>query len=332
MKITASAPGKIALFGEHAVVYGKPAIVSSIDKRIYVTIEERSDDDLKISAMDLHIPGIILTYRKDQQLPKVETNFSRVEEAISYVQKGVYLASEYCGKRKGVNVEVRSEMPVGAGLGTSAALSVATAYAYLTLLGVEIKRESLAELGHKIEVAVQGSASPMDTAVACFGGLLQVTPLQTGPSIERIGVNQIPGLVIGYTARETTTAELLKRVRSLRSSFPEAVESIMSAIGSIVSASRRALERGDLASLGELMNINHGLLESLGVSTKRLNDMVYSARYAGALGSKLTGAGGGGCMIALSPSKESAVKTAIQVAGGMPLAASLSDIGAKIED
>lgn len=331
MKITASAPGKIALFGEHAVVYGKPAIVSSIDKRIYVTTEERSDDDIKISAMDLHIPGVILTYSKDGGLPKVETNFSRVEEAISYVQKGVCLAAEYCGKRKGVNVEVRSEMPVGAGLGTSAALSVATAYAYIALLGGEIKRESLADLGHKIEVAVQGSASPMDTAVATFGGLLQITPSPTGPSIERIGIDQIPGLVIGYTARETTTAELLKRVRSLRSSFPEAVESIMSAIGSVVSASRRALEKGDLVSLGELMNINHGLLESLGVSTKRLNDMVYSARYAGALGSKLTGAGGGGCMIALSPSKEGAVKTSIQVAGGTPLAASLSDTGARIE-
>jgi mevalonate kinase len=137
--------------------------------------------------------------------------------------------------------------------------------------------------------------------------------------------------VVGYTEREAGTADLLKRVKALRDASPRVVDSVMGAIATTVEEGRAAITKGDLAGMGRLMNVNHGLLDSLGVSSKRLNEMVYSSRSAGALGSKMTGAGGGGCMIALCPGKEDEVSIAIKVVGGEPFRANLSGAGILIE-
>jgi len=124
---------------------------------------------------------------------------------------------------------------------------------------------------------------------------------------------------------------MLRRVRSLREEAPESIGSILCSIGKVVSEADSALRVGNLRRVGALMNINHGLLESLGVSTKKINEMVYSARSAGALGSKLTGAGGGGCTVSLCPEREAEVMTAISVAGGTAFISSISDKGVCIE-
>jgi len=331
MKVTVSAPGKVTLFGEHAVVYGKPALVSAIDRRIHVTVEERSDSSIKVSALDLHIPGMILTFKEGSKDLVVESDYNRIVDAMSYVRKAIELASKHIHKKQGVNVTIKSEMPVGAGLGTSAAIAVSTVAAYTCLLGHELKPEEIARLGHATELEVQGAASPMDTAVSTYGGTLYLLPTKTAPHIERLKVAPSLPSIIGYTEREARTGELLRRVRELRKTHPQTVDSIMNTIGDIVEEAKTALVKGDLPSLGVLMNMNHGQLESLGVSSRKLNDMVYSARSAGAIGSKMTGAGGGGCMIALCPNRIEEVSVAIRVVGGSPIQASLSGTGIRLE-
>jgi mevalonate kinase len=331
MKVTVSAPGKVTLLGEHAVVYGKPALVSAIDRRLYVTVEGRADSAIKVSALDLHIPGLILTFKEGSKDYLIETDYDRIVDAMGYVRKAIEISSKHLGSKSGVNVTIKSEMPVGAGLGTSAAIAVGTIAAYTRLLGHELDQDDLARLGHLTELEVQGTASPMDTAISTLGGTIFIRPTRTRPHIEKVRLGAPLPSVVGYTEREAGTADLLKRVKALRDAEPKVVDSVMEAIAGVVEEGKSALAKGDLAGMGRLMNINHGLLEALGVSSKRLNDMVYSSRSAGALGSKMTGAGGGGCMIALCPEKEDEVSIAIKVVGGEPFRANLSGAGVRME-
>jgi len=331
MKVTVSAPGKITLLGEHAVVYGKPALVSAIDRRLYVTVEGRGDSAIKVSALDLHIPGLILTFKEGSKDYLIETDYDRIVDAMGYVRKAIEISSKHLGSKSGVNVTIKSEMPVGAGLGTSAAIAVGTIAAYTRLLGHELGHDEIARLGHMTELEVQGAASPMDTAISTLGGTIFIQPTRTTPKIEKLHLGAPLPSVVGYTEREAGTADLLKRVKALRDASPRVVDSVMGAIATTVEEGRAAITKGDLAGMGRLMNVNHGLLDSLGVSSKRLNEMVYSSRSAGALGSKMTGAGGGGCMIALCPGKEDEVSIAIKVVGGEPFRANLSGAGILIE-
>ena len=217
-------------------------------------------------------------------------------------------------------------MPIGAGLGTSAAISVATLAAYSYTLGHELNLNEIAKLGHAVELSVQGIASPMDTTITTFGGIIWLMPNigfeQLNPTIE------MP-FILGYVKREESTAKMVKKIKELREKNEKIIEMIMSSIGVIAEEGKLAILKGDLEKLGLLMNINHGLLESLGVSTKLLNDMVYASRSAGALGAKLTGAGGGGCIIALSPNKKREISLAIRLVGGIPMEIQLSKEGLK---
>ncbi|MCD6113743.1 MAG: mevalonate kinase [Thermoprotei archaeon] len=331
VEVLVSAPGKVTLFGEHAIVYGEPAIVTAISRRLYVKAEPRSDKNLKISAMDLKIPGVILTFVSDTGELTLETDYGRVVSAVSYVKKAIELTANYVGEFRGVNIEVRSSMPVGAGLGTSAAVAVATVAAYAYALGYELSKKEIAKLGHKTELEVQGAASPMDTSIATYGGTIYIKPEKPEPIIEHLKLTEEYPLVIGYVERKNTTKELVAKVRKLKEKKPEIIMPIIRLIGVLTEDAKKALISGDVVELGELMNINHGLLDALGVSTKELNDLVYAARQAGALGSKLTGAGGGGCMIALAPGRVAEVSTAIDILGGQPMDAKMSAEGLTVE-
>lgn len=331
VKVTVSAPGKVALFGEHAVVYGRPALVAAIDKRLYVTMENRSDSLVKIHAMDLKIPGVVLTIGRSETDISIETDLERMIDAVSYIKKAVDLASAHCGSKMGVNVHIKSEMPVGAGLGTSAAVSVATIMAYAEASGHHLTEAEISDLGHKVESDVQGTASPMDTAISTYGGLLLIRPSIGKTAMKPIKPGADLPLVLGYTPRECGTGEMLRRVRCLRTNAPESLDAIFDAIGKVVSEAEPALINGELRKLGSLMDINHGLLEAIGVSTKTISEMAYSARSAGALGSKLTGAGGGGCTIALCPGKEQAVMTALSVVGCASFKSSIAGRGIAID-
>ena len=292
--LTVSAPGKVILFGEHAVVYGEPALVGAIERRVRVSIRELDEKVVRV-----------LSDRGGGSF-----TFEELHEggALRYVKRAVSIAFEEAGEKAGVELRISSELPPASGLGSSAAVSVATLKAVLTLLGKRIDNSRLASLAHRVELEVQGSASPTDTSAATYGGVLFVLP---GRGIERLSVREELPLIVGNTQKERSTRVLVAKVRRLRESLPQVVDPVIENIGRITREARGCLERGELAYLGELMNINHGLLEALGVSTYELSRLVYIARRAGAEGSKLTGAGGGGCMLALARERYTRVLEAL---------------------
>ena len=295
--VTASAPGKVILFGEHAVVYGEPAIAGAIDLRIRVRAEKTAKS-LKITS---------------------ETKDHR------YVEKAVDIVFEHLGEATGLMIDISSDLPPASGLGSSAAVSVATIAAVANLLGHDLGKNEIARLGYKVELGVQGAASPTDTYTTTHGGIQYIQPRKKGFTPIQASLP----LVVGYTGIERSTKELVAGVRKLRDAYPELVSPIIKNIGMVTRQARKSLEAGE--DVGDLMNINHGLLEALGVSNDALSRLVHASREAGARGAKLTGAGGGGCMIAYTPGRYRDVINAIEGCGSTAMKAAISAEGVRLE-
>lgn len=329
--ISVSAPGKVTLFGEHAVVYGEPAIAVAIDKRVRVHAVRRSDEVVRIEARDLVLAGFKALLSPNGSIT-LEGESGKILAALSYVKKAIEIVREKYGVSTGAHITVTSEMPVGAGLGTSAAVAVSVIKAYSLLAGLDLSKEECAELGYQVELSVQGKASRMDSTTTAIGGALYINPRgeKVYETIE--GAEKLDGLIVGYVNREASTGEMVEKVKKLRDSVPEVLDLVIKAIGEISKKAKNIIEAGRVEELGVLMNINHGLLEAMGVSTSKLSQMVYAARSAGALGSKITGAGGGGCIIVLAPRREGEVIAALRAVGASAFEAGFSSEGVKIEE
>lgn len=304
--VTASAPGKVYLFGEHAVVYGEPAVPCAIERRATVTVEERKDDKLRVDSADLSLDGFTVEYSgSTEESPEVDVSESLLDAAMGYVDEAVDQARDAADSpNAGFDVTIESDIPLGAGLGSSAAVVVAGIEAATRELGVTLSRKELADRAYRVEHEVQdGQASRADTYCSTMGGAVRVE----GDNCETIEAPDLP-FVVGYDGGAGDTGELVSGVRALKSEYDFAEDTI-EAIGDIVRQGERALETGDVEELGRLMDFNHGLLSALGVSARTLDAMVWGAREAGATGAKLTGAGGGGCIVALDETE--ATETAL---------------------
>ncbi|MEF8881844.1 MAG: mevalonate kinase [Halapricum sp.] len=299
--VTSSAPGKVYLFGEHAVVYGEPAVPCAIERRARVTADRRDDDKLRVNAADLTLDGFTVEYDGDATgTPDVDVAKPLLEEGMGYVNESIAQARDAAGKHEaGFDVTIESSIPLGAGLGSSAAVVNATIDAATRELGIELPPEEIADRAYQVEHEVQdGQASRADTFCSAMGGAVRVE----GDDCRQIP--DVPNLpfVVGYDGGSGDTGALVAGVRDLRAEYGFAADTV-EAIGDIVREGETALESGDLAELGELMDFNHGLLSALGVSSRTLDAMVWAAREGDALGAKLTGAGGGGCIVALDPTE-----------------------------
>jgi mevalonate kinase len=253
---TWSAPGKVFLFGEHAVVYGKAAIAMAISPRVFVTV------------------------RKSRS---------------AHPAKSPYIDS--CFEQLGVkgSVYINSQLPSSSGLGSSAAVTVATLSAINDEFGLQKTREEVADIAFGIERKVQkGRASPTDTTVSTYGGLVFIL----GASRRRLPPEEFQ-LVIGNSMVSHNTARMVELVSERKRVNPEICNPVLDAIGGVTIKAMHHIN--DPVELGELMNMNHSLLEVLGVGHPALSRLVSAARSAGAYGAKLTGAGGGGCMVAICP-------------------------------
>ncbi|SEH15381.1 mevalonate kinase [Natronorubrum sediminis] len=296
-----SAPGKVYLFGEHAVVYGEPAVPCAIEVRAQVGVEQRSDSKLRIHAEDLSLDGFTVEYGGTAgSPPDVDVSESLLTAAMGYVDVAIEHVRDVTGEDDvGFDVTIESDIPLGAGLGSSAAVVVAAIDAGTRELGTTLEIDELAERAYQTESAVQsGEASRADTFCSATGGAVRVE----GDDCRMLEAPDLP-IVVGFDGGAGDTGQLVAGVRSLREEYSFASDTV-EAIGDIVRKGERALERGDIEELGRLMNFNHGLLGALGVSSRSLDSMVWAARNAGAHGAKLTGAGGGGCIVALDPSDE----------------------------
>ena len=315
-----SAPGKVYLFGEHAVVYGEPAVPCAVERRATVTVEARSDDHVRVAAQDLSLDGFTVEYAgPTDDRPDVDASASLLDTAMGYVDAAVKQAREAADEPDaGFDIAIESDIPLGGGLGSSAAVTVAGIDAATRELGVPLAREEVAERAFRAEYEVQeGQASRADTFCSAMGGAVRVE----GDDCRTIDAPNLP-LVVGFDGGAGDTGELVAGVRALREEYGFAADAVES-VGDVVRTGEKLLADADpdaeptpelLAELGRLMNFNHGLLEALGVSSRSLDSMVWAAREAGAHGAKLTGAGGGGCVVALDPS--SGTETALSYTPG----------------
>jgi len=290
LKVKASAPGKAIVTGEHAVVYGEPAIATAIGRRVCSTVWPRTDRVVRVVSRDQQ-----LTTTTSVDATDVGTAV-RCEDPLAPIARVVCRSLQELGESRGVEVHTSSDIPMAAGLGSSAAALVSATAAVMLLYSNRLDRETVCRIAHEGEKLIHVNPSGIDDHISTYGGMIYY---RSSEGFRQI-ITRLQGLplVIGNTGKSRPTGTLVKNVRERLSEHPEDYE-IIRQIGRRSLSALDAIQRGDLKGLGETMIANHSLLRSLGVSTRELDILVEVAIRAGALGAKLTGAGGGGCMIAL---------------------------------
>lgn len=310
----ASSPGQIFLFGEHAVVYGQPALATAIDIRAEARAEPVPNKLFKIRSEGVG--------QLDAKIKKRNGNWSVCEKKgdikkLEFVSKAAELTINHVDKAQGLKIFIESGIPLGSGLGSSSAVTTATIAAVSKELGKKLSREKISQLAYETELGVQGAASRTGVSVASYGGFLRVQD----ENVERLeGLPELD-IVIGYTGEYGNTGELVAGVKGLKDSRPALINPIIESIGKTADMGIESLREKNLGKVGVLMNTNQNLLEGLGVSSPDLRDLIAAAREAGARGAKLTGAGGGGCMIALKSKEDRKIYEAIKKEGGEPMQA-----------
>jgi mevalonate kinase len=298
----AFAHGKILLLGEHAVVHGRPALAAGLSRGMSAEVVDGAEPRLQIPAW-----GVDVTPHDDSAVARA---FAALLGALPDAFAGA-------------TVRVVPGIPGGAGLGSSAALAVATARALAEHAQVTLDEAALFDAAMAAEQVFHGNPSGLDHAAAMRGGLMRYVR-GTPPSIEPVVAAQPISLVVAQVEPGADTGRMVGGVASRLQRLPTAIGATLDAIAALVDRAQSAVEAGDQATLGEAMTVNHGLLAALGVSTPALDVACHKARTAGALGAKLTGAGGGGCIVALvDDASADAVVSALAGSGGMVLRASV---------
>ena len=295
MKVLAKAPTKVTLFGEHSVVYGEPALVYSIP--IYVEVEMKESENLSIITGPINLSNIDLTI-KENEVYLGERSKSEILQYMKYIMEALKKIDV-----TSVEIKIASPLPVGAGVGTSAAVSVATIAAAMALKDIPINKETIAKRAWEVELSVQGKASPMDTHASAIGGVLWIERRGSEWKLERLEGAELP-LVVALFEKRKTTAQLVREVAK-KVEANDIYKKIIKIMGEIARKAKEALLDGDLEALGEMMNVNHAMLEALGVVNKEVSEAVHSALLAGAYGAKVSGAGSGGAVVALADDLDS---------------------------
>ncbi len=299
--------GKIILLGEHAVVYGRHALAAPVPFAMRATVEDASD------GVQVLIPQWNVTESMDLGTPARNS----LEKSLRMILEAFDVAG------RPLSIRVHAGVPRAMGLGGSAALAVAVVRAVADYVGEEISEERVNELAYRSEQFAHGTPSGIDNAVATYGRPILYRRGEK-PIIRTVSVGAPTSLVVGLTRREGLTANMVARVREGREASPAAYERIFDEIDTLTLSGLDALERGDHAELGRHMNMCHGLLNALQVSTHELERIVEIARDHGALGAKLTGAGGGGAVIALAPEGAENIVTALRNGGHRAFIVTLS--------
>jgi len=329
--IKVSAPGKLMLFGEHAVVHGKPCIVSAVDARMRVFLKKRKDNKIFLNSPDLNLKNYFISIDDLDKPTEKEVRF--VLTAIKNffekykVKRGLPpLPKFWCG---GLEIKTKSEFSMEYGLGSSSAVTVATIKALSEFFEIKMENKELFDLAYKTILDIQGVGSGFDLAAAIYGGILYF--VTGGKLIEKIKVKNIP-LVIGYSGEKADTPSLVKMVNEKLKENPKKINKIFDEIEEIVNSARIEIENKNWKEVGKLMNLNQDLLRKLGVSSEKLENLIKAALDSGAYGAKLSGAGGGDCMIAIVNKKNRKnVEMAIEKVGGKIIKLKVPGEGLKIE-
>lgn len=284
----ASAPAKVILFGEHFVVYGKPAILASLNKRIYVDAIARKDDKVKVKS-NMGFAGTFSKYELEEAKKKkfrslVQPVLASANDAIQEFDASI-----------GLDISIKAEFPHAVGLGSSAALSIATIAAVSSLFG-KFSKEKICNMSLDAERIVHTNPSGADSAICTYGGLMLFDRTNGARPINSKATLQ---LVVVDSGIKRITGKLVSHVKQLRDKNRELFNGLSNMSGNLTAQALKAIKSNDYAEVGALMTLNHSLLRRLGVSRDVLDKLVDTALKNGALGAKMTGAGGGGCIIAL---------------------------------
>jgi mevalonate kinase len=301
---SAYAPGKVILFGEHAVVYGRPAIaapVTQVRAKAIVSMNPNSPAGLvKLQAPDIGLEANLGDLPKDHPLAAV------LIKAAATMQIRRFPAC---------SIKVTSTIPIAGGMGSGAAVSVAILRAFSAALGHPLSDEQVSQLAYEVELIHHGTPSGIDNTVITYAKPIFFVK---GEPIQILRVKQPFTLIIGDTGVRSPTVSVVSDVYRAWEADPVLYDGIFSAAGEIASQARSCIEAGSIEALGPLMDENHAVLRQMGVSSPELEVLVEAARAAGAIGAKLSGAGWGGNMIALvTPETSGKLVTALEQAGAV---------------
>ncbi len=299
-----SACGKVILLGEHAVVYGRPALALPIPLAVEAVVRTGGD------GVNLVIPR----WGLEQKVRFPST------QGVSGILAGVLDTLGLANKA--MTIEVIPHVPRAMGLGGSSALAVAIIRAVGQAFDLKLSNGQINDLAFECEKVAHGTPSGIDNTIATYGVPLlfqrqnaENSEDESRATFEELKLREPVPLVIGMTGKESLTAKTVARVRDAWENHQVRYEAIFDQIAALTRAGVDALRDGQFQELGELMNLCHGYLNALQLSTPELEELVHIAREQGALGAKLTGGGGGGSMIALCPDSQDAVAAAMERAG-----------------
>jgi mevalonate kinase len=287
--------GKTILFGEHFVVHGVPGIASAVDSAADATVK-KAQKGITVTDERTGAKGYA-EKKKLQQLESIERMLTTMGMNPKTVAMDIWLGGN---------------LPGFSGLGASAASSVAIARAVAEEFNLTLSDEKINDAAYEAEKAYAGNPSGIDNTAATFGGLIWFKKnLGSGSNtIEQLGIREPVEIVIGNTGIVANTKAMVAGVGERKEQNLEEYGAIFRQAEELANKGREALEKFDLKQVGELMNENHRLLQEIEVSCKELDYLVDLARKQGAFGAKMTGGGGGGCMLALTPGKELQEKVA----------------------
>lgn len=296
--ILGKAPGKIILFGEHAVVYGQPAIAIPVNK-VKATARVFPNFDAPPGSVQIQAPDISL----DMKLSNLNQE-SPLAAAVHLTFEALQLENI-----PAFTLRISSSIPIAAGMGSGAAVAVAIIRGVSNFLGKPLPDPVVADLSYEVEKIHHGNPSGIDNNVVSYGKPVYFV---RGAPIEFLEITKPTHWLIADTGEKTPTIETVSDVRKKQEANPMFYNDIFEKIGEITKKARHALIEGDASFLGNLLIENQVLLNELDVSSLAIDNLVQSALDAGAAGAKLSGGGRGGNIIALvSPSKINAVSAAL---------------------
>ncbi len=279
MKSIASAPGKIILFGEHFVVHGTKAILAAIDKRVTVTSTFTENKTIKVNS----------------QLGTIEVPISSSHEEVkSEFRPFVYLANKIINSEQnasGLEITIDSDIPIGVGLGSSSACCVA-ATASISELFNELSSEEILKMSIEAEKTIFPDTSGADCTVCTYGGMIEY------PSVEKIDNTFDLNLLIANSMIPHNTKNSVEKVNKFKENDEERFSQLCDLETKLIDEVITAMKNNDATTFGLKMSENQKYLEEIQISNDTLRDMISSLKEI-SLGTKITGAGDGGCIIAL---------------------------------
>ena len=297
-QLRSSACGKVILLGEHAVVYGRPALAAPIP----LAVEARVIDSTETTL-------VIPRWGVEQHIRQIEEHPQGIIGILALLLRRLSLS------KRSMTIEVFPSVPRAMGLGGSAALAVAVIRALSDHCNLNLSNERINELAFECEKVAHGTPSGVDNTIATYGTALRYQNIQGEATFEEISPTLPIPFLIGISGKESLTASTVAHVRKSWTTQPKRYEAIFDQIASLTNTGVDALRDGSLDDLGEIMNLCHGYLNALQVSTPEIEELIYIARRHGAVGAKLTGGGGGGSIVAICPNGTEDAEKAIRSAG-----------------